>query len=62
MRGDDEFVTLQRHVADLETELRQSQQAERAARQRADLLEQSARTAWRLSVAAPRPRDGGIPE
>jgi hypothetical protein len=46
---DDDRRTLQRRVADLEAKLRQE-------KQRADLLEQSARTAWRLSVTAPRPR------
>jgi hypothetical protein len=46
MRGDDPFVMLKQRVADLESELRQSQQAERVARQRAQLLEESARLAW----------------
>jgi hypothetical protein len=49
MRWDSDVDALKRKVADLETALRQE-------KQRADLLEQSARTAWRLSVAAPRPR------
>ena len=52
----DERDDLERRVVDLEKSLRESQTAERLARQRADAAEESARRAWRLSGDVPRPR------
>jgi hypothetical protein len=57
MRSSIQFApdSLERRVRELEASLRQAQAAEREQRRRADLAEQSARTAWRLSTEQ-RPR------
>lgn len=57
MKDGDVWTKAQERIAQLEDELRRVKDDARLQRARADLAEQSARTAWRLSAALPRRRD-----